>query len=89
MRGAILRSRVRLDLDDQADPAAPFAFSNKPCPDQAAGGVNDRASQEAVQVTDWRQRYLVARSDGTIQPKRAKKRGMSDARNRSTTWEAL
>jgi len=87
MRGAVLGSGVRLDLDDPADPAHPPPLANEQRPEEAARRLVDGSREQAAQVDGAAQLNCARRSDGTIQPKSAKKSGMNEERNRPTTWD--
>lgn len=89
MRRAILGASVGLDVHDPSDAAGDAVIAHEEGPQQAARRLVDRTGEEAAQLPGRRQEYLSAMSDGTIQPKSAKKRGISDVRKRSTTCEPL
>jgi hypothetical protein len=89
VRRAILGTGIGLDLHDPADAAAAVALAHEQNPEQAARRLVHRAGEKAAQVVGGRQEYLSASSDGTIQPKRVKKSGMSEERKSSTTWDPL
>jgi len=89
VRGTVLGSPVGLDLDDPSDPAGSPTLAYEQRSEQAGRRLDDGTREQPGEVAGGPQRYVSRRSDGTIHPKSTKKSGMSEARNRSTTWDEL